>query len=158
MGEEIERKFRVANEGWREGEGTLFRQGYLSTDKHRTVRVRIEGDRAKITIKGITEGIRRREFEYEIPVGDAETLLEELCKKPLIEKRRHLVRFQGSTWEIDEFFGENEGLVIAEIELLSEEEDFDPPPWLGKEVSHDPRFYNASLVANPYTKWEREGE
>jgi len=153
MGTEIERKFLVEGEGWRTGAGVLFRQGYLNTDKERTVRVRIEGDRAVLTIKGITRGVTRKEFEYPVPVEDAGEMLESLCEKPLIEKRRHAVEDGGLKWEIDEFFGDNQGLVIAEVELPGEHHDFRRPEWLGREVSHDPRYYNANLVKNPFTTW-----
>ncbi len=153
MAHEIERKFRVTGEGWRQGQGTLLRQGYLSREKESTVRVRLVGERARLTIKGITRGIRRREFEYEIPVEDAEVMLEELCAKPLIEKRRYRIESGPHTWEVDEFFGDNEGLVIAEIELESEDESFEKPAWLGEEVSDDPRYFNANLVEHPYSTW-----
>ena len=153
MGLEIERKFRVTGDEWRKGEGALFRQGYLNSDPERTVRVRIEGERAVLTVKGITEGVRRLEFEYEIPVPDAAHLLDALCEKPLIEKRRYRVAVGNHTWEVDDFLGENAGLVVAEIELGTEDEPFEQPPWLGEEVSHDPRFYNVNLVSHPYAAW-----
>lgn len=153
MGREIERKFRVTGEGWKSAEGVPFRQGYLSTDKERTVRVRIEGERAVLTVKGLTEGLTRREFEYEIPLAEAAEMLDELCERPLIEKRRHTLDHAGHTWEVDEFLGENAGLVVAEIELESEGESFERPDWLGEEVSDDPRYYNANLVREPYPTW-----
>lgn len=154
MGKEIERKFLLADESWRGlGSGTEFRQGYLSTDPDRNVRVRTKGDRAFLTIKGRTEGITRLEFEYEIPTDDANRLLDSLCERPLIEKTRFKVELGGLVWEIDEFRGENEGLVVAEVELESEEQAFERPPWLGDEVSHDPRYLNSNLVRRPYTTW-----
>lgn len=154
MGTEIERKFLVAGEGWRDqGTSTEFRQGYLSTVKERTVRVRASGGEGWLTIKGITVGATRAEFEYEIPVGDANEMLDELCEQPIIEKVRHLVEFDGTTWEVDEFSGVNEGLVVAEVELESDDEELTPPDWLGDEVTDDPRYFNSNLIAHPYTEW-----
>lgn len=153
MGKEIERKFLLKNDHWRAGEGTRYRQGYLSTEKERTVRVRIIGNKGYLTIKGISMGATRLEFEYEIPVEDADELLNDLCAKPLIEKNRYQVEYEGSIWEIDEFFGENEGLIIAELELRTEDQAFSKPPWLGKEVTEDPRYFNSSLTTHPYTQW-----
>lgn len=155
MGKEIERKFEVVDDGWRgcvESKSVL-RQGYLSTHEERTVRVRLTEGRAQLTIKGVTEGVTRDEFEYEVPPDDAEEILHELCLQPIIEKHRHRVPFEGRTWEVDEFFGANEGLVIAEIELESEDEEIHRPDWAGNEVSGDPRFYNANLVAHPFRDW-----
>lgn len=155
MAEEIERKFLVTSRDWRSGESTEYRQGYLSLDKERTVRVRVAGDKAYLTIKGITRGATRREFEYAIPPADARELLAGLCRHPLIEKRRYRLEYGGLTWEIDEFFGDNAGLVVAEVELEHEDQPFERPPWLGEEVTDDPRYYNANLVENPYCNWER---
>jgi adenylate cyclase len=154
VGLEIERKFLVAGEGWRQPaeRQTRFSQGYLSRDPARTVRVRTAGERAFLTIKGKTVGATRDEFEYEIPVDEAQALLA-LCEGPLIDKRRHLCEFQGRTWEVDEFFGDNAGLVVAEIELASEDEAFERPAWLGAEVTGDARYYNANLAAQPYRAW-----
>lgn len=153
MGQEIERKFLVDVARWRPaGAGVAFRQGYLSSHPERTVRVRLEGDAGKLTIKGETSGVSRLELEYEIPRADAEQLLA-LCERPLIEKVRHTEEHAGKTWEIDVFGGENEGLVVAELELGSEDEPFERPPWALAEVSHDPRYYNASLVRAPYRTW-----
>lgn len=155
MGHEIERKFLVDTARWRPaGPGVVFRQGYLSTHPERTVRVRIEGDAGKLTIKGQTAGISRLELEYPIPLADAEQLLA-LCERPLIEKVRHTELHAGKTWEIDVFGGDNEGLVVAELELPSEDEPYAAPPWVTEEVSHDPRYYNASLVRAPYRTWRR---
>lgn len=154
MAREVERKFLVAGTAWKTGAtGVPFRQGYLSTVKERTVRVRTEGDRAVLTIKGLTVGISRSEFEYPIPVADAVRMLDDLCERPLIEKTRYRVPAGRHTWEIDEFHGDNAGLVIAEIELAAEDEAFERPPWLGAEVSHDPRYFNASLIRHPYRTW-----
>jgi len=153
MGKEIERKFLVHGDAWREGDGVEYRQGYLNTDKERTVRVRSAGDRAWLTIKGITRGATRAEYEYEIALEEGRQLLDELCAKPLIEKRRYRVTHDNLIWEIDEFFGDNEGLVVAEVELMSEDQAFEKPPWAGEEVTGDPRYYNANLVEKPYKQW-----
>jgi len=154
MATEIERKFLVTSNAYRDGEadGVAVRQGYLNTDPDRTVRVRTFDDRAVLTIKGRTVGASRAEFEYDIPIHDAMSLLE-LCRRPLIEKSRWMVPFGGMTWEVDEFVGDNEGLVVAEIELASEAQRFELPPWVGDEVTDDPRYYNANLVKNPYSEW-----
>lgn len=155
MGIEIERKFLLASEGWKGlGQPTLMRQGYLVADPVRTVRVRIEGERAVITIKSKSVGASRGEWEYEIPVPDAAELLDRLCEQPLVEKVRHRIEHAGHTWEVDEFQGENAGLVVAEIELGSEDEAFDRPDWIGQEVTGDPRYYNSSLIRLPYSKWK----
>jgi adenylate cyclase len=153
MAQEIERKFLVDVTRWRPaGAGVAFRQGYLSSHPERTVRVRLEGSAGKLTIKGATSGVSRLELEYAIPHADAEQLLA-LCERPLIEKVRHTEPHEGKTWEIDVFGGENEGLVVAEIELGAEDEPFTRPPWAIREVSDDPRYYNASLVRAPYRTW-----
>jgi adenylate cyclase len=154
MPREIERKFLVTGDAWRESEGHHYRQGYLSLAPEHTVRVRLAEDTAVLTIKGETKGATRREFEYEIPSDDARQMLDELCEKPVIAKKRRLVDYQGHTWEVDEFFAENDGLVVAELELESEDESFPRPPWLGEEVTDDPRYYNANLVQRPYNTWE----
>jgi adenylate cyclase len=155
MGIEIERKFLLNGDGWRGlGEATLMRQGYLTSDPVRTVRVRIEGERAVITIKSKSTGATRGEWEYEIPVPDAAELLDRLCEQPLVEKVRHRIDHHGHTWEVDEFQGENAGLVVAEIELGSEDEAFEKPDWIGREVTGDPRYYNSSLIRLPYSKWK----
>ena len=154
MGEELERKFLVRNDDWREGaQGSLYRQGFLSTEPERTVRVRVAESRGWITVKGRGLGLRRPEFEYEIPVDDAQEMLERLCQRPLIEKLRYKLRVGDHLWEIDVFEGDNAGLVLAEIELRSEEEPFETPAWLGEEVTGDARYFNANLVAHPYRSW-----
>jgi adenylate cyclase len=155
MATEIERKFLVRDDSWHAGvTATLdFRQGYLHSNPSIAVRVRSAGNEAFLTIKGAAEGISRREFEYAIPVADAEQMLEHLCRRPLIEKRRHLVPIGAHTWEIDVFYGANAGLVVAEIELGHPDEDFERPGWLGEEVSHDPRYYNARLNEHPFSQW-----
>lgn len=153
MGLEIERKFLVRNDRWRTVEGTPYRQGYLNSNLHRVVRVRTMGERAVLTVKGLNTGAVRREFEYEIPLDDANAILDDLCERPLIEKTRYLIKFAGHVWEIDEFFGENAGLVVAELELQAEDEFFEKPDWLGEEVTADPRYFNSNLVLRPYTTW-----
>lgn len=135
------------------GQGVLLRQGYLSSAPERIVRVRIEGDAALLTIKGRTHGMTRAEWEYPIPVGDAQAFLDTLCERPVIEKRRYRIPYQGMTWEVDEFLGENAGLVVAEIELRSEGQAFCRPEWIGDEVTHDARYFNANLLRNPYSCW-----
>ena len=154
MGEEIERKFLVVGDRWRErATGTLFRQGFLSTEPVRTVRVRVAGERAWLTIKGKTVGASRTEYEYPIPVEDGQHMLDTLCKRPLIEKTRYALDAGSHTWEIDVFEGDNAGLVVAEIELGAEDEPFEKPAWLGEEVTHDPRYFNSNLVEHPYRDW-----
>ena len=154
MGEELERKFLVVGDDWREqAQGTHYRQGFLSTVPERTVRVRVAAEQAWITVKGVAEGLRRPEFEYEIPVADAQEMLDRLCERPLIEKHRYKVTVAGHLWEIDVFEGDNDGLILAEIELQSEDEAFETPSWLGEEVTGDPRYFNANLVSQPYRTW-----
>ena len=154
MGKEIERKFLLNGDAWRSlGQGTRYRQGYLSTVKERTVRVRTIADKGYLTVKGVSEGIARAEFEYEIPIDDANALLDGLCELPLIEKDRYKIPYGYHTWEVDEFFGDNAGLIVAEVELESEDQAFETPEWIGREVSDDPRYFNANLIANPYRNW-----
>lgn len=154
MGIEIERKFLLAGDGWkRQSQGVFIRQGYICSDPGRIVRVRIEGERAMLTIKGKTEGISRGEWEYPIPVEDAQQLLDVLCEKPLIEKNRFRIPFGGFIWEVDEFFGDNAGLLVAEIELESESQHFTKPDWVGVEVSDDRRYANANLFKHPFSRW-----
>ena len=156
MAEEIERKFLVRDNAYRKsGKPHYIHQGFLSTEKDRVVRIRILDNDAFLTIKGLTKGISRAEFEYRIPVADAKSMLDHLCIKPTIEKYRYKIDVEGYTWEVDEFLGENEGLVIAEIELEHEGQEFTKPAWIGEEVSHDPRYYNANLVKNPFKHWQK---
>jgi CYTH domain-containing protein len=152
MGIEIEHKFLVVGDGWWQGEGTRYSQGYLNRDAQRTVRVRIAGEHAFLTVKGISKGATRSEFEYAIPANDARQLLE-LADGPVIEKVRRIVEHAGSRWEVDEFFGDNAGLVVAELELESEAQAFERPQWLGREVTGDSRYYNSNLAAHPYKDW-----
>jgi adenylate cyclase len=155
MGIEIEKKFLLTGTEWKQlATGTAYRQGYLNSAKERTVRVRTINNQGFLTIKGVSVGATRLEYEYEIPLEDANALLDELCEKPLIEKNRYKVNFSGFTWEIDEFFGENDGLIVAEIELESEDQTFDKPDWVGEEVTGDSRYFNSNLINNPYSKWE----
>lgn len=154
MGQEIERKFLVKNNAWKAGtQGTVYRQGYLSSVKERVVRVRTIEDKGFLTIKGLTKGVSRAEFEYEISVGDANAMLDHICEKPLIEKTRYRVPVGGLVFEVDEFFGENAGLVVAEVELQDEKQGIDLPDWIGAEVSGDPRYFNSNLIKHPFTKW-----
>jgi adenylate cyclase len=152
MPTEIERKFLVHGTAWRQGVPVSLCQGYLNRDKGRTVRVRIAASRAYLTIKGLTQGASRPEFEYEIPLQDGEALLT-LCDGPPLEKNRYTLQHAGATWEIDEFLGANAGLVIAEIELTHERQGFQRPSWLSTEVTDDPRYFNSSLIAAPYGTW-----
>lgn len=154
MSVEIERKFLVRDERWKAlGEGVLLRQGYLSANPDRIVRVRIEGESAMLTIKGRSVGATRGEWEYPIPLADAKVFLDSLCERPIIEKKRYRIPYEGMTWEVDEFLGDNAGLVVAEIELESEDQAFARPEWIGEEVTQDARYFNSSLLRNPYSSW-----
>ena len=152
MGIEIERKFLVVGDDWRQAPAVAYAQGYLNRDKQRTVRVRVVQEQAWLTIKGASAGAVRAEFEYPIPKSDAEQLLT-LCDGPLVRKLRRTIEHAGATWEIDEFQGDNAGLVVAEIELASEQASFERPAWLGDEVTHDPRYFNSNLAAVPWSTW-----
>ncbi len=157
MGREIERKFLVRDLAVLRGlSGTVYRQGYLSTAPERTVRVRRTGERAFLTIKGPNRGALRAEYEYEIPRDDADELLDRLALRPLVEKTRYRVAAGELTWELDVFAGENEGLVVAEVELPFEGCPVALPWWVGEEVTDDPRYLNANLVAHPYRTWHRD--
>ena len=154
MPHEIERKFLVKGEDWRvAGTGVPYRQGYLSTVPERSVRVRLIRDKGYLTIKGVTVGATRAEYEYEIPAGEASEMLDNLCERPLIEKTRYRLEHHGLTWEVDEFEGDNAGLIVAEVELDDEDQAVMLPDWVGKEVTGERRYYNASLIADPYTSW-----
>jgi adenylate cyclase len=152
MGIEIERKFLVQGTDWKNDAGVRYSQGYLNRDKARTVRVRVAGEQAFLTIKGISTGATRAEFEYPIPLADAQALLA-LCDGPCIEKTRYRLPVDGMVWEVDEFAGDNAGLVVAEIELQSEDQVFSRPHWLGPEVTHDARYFNSNLAAHPFSQW-----
>jgi adenylate cyclase len=154
MGQEIERKFLVKDDSWRAAveSSSVLRQGYLAVDHGTTVRVRTDGAEVWLTIKGPAEGLTRAEFEYRVPLTEAEPLIG-LCRGRVVEKTRHKVRAGGHVWEIDEFTGANAGLVVAEVELRHADENITKPAWLGREVSGDRRFDNASLSVRPYAHW-----
>lgn len=158
MGTEIERKFLVRGEAWRDAVAEQRRivQGYIAHTDNATVRVRVAGDRATLTLKGTSQGISRSEFEYEVPVDDGLRMLDELASGPVIDKVRHLAPIGKHLWEIDVFAGDNEGLVMAEVELADADEEFERPDWAGTEVSDDARFYNVNLAARPYRDWASE--
>lgn len=155
MGIEIERKFLVRDDRWRQQveRSARMRQGYLTSDARCSVRVRVAGEQGFLNIKSGTLGIRRSEYEYAIPLAEAEEILDALCEKPLLEKTRHYVRHGQHVWEIDEFAGDNAGLIVAEVELKHPDEPFARPDWVGEDVSHDIRYYNSRLVRHPYKTW-----
>lgn len=158
MPREIERKFLLKDDAWRPGaSGKAYRQGYLSIEPDRTVRVRVAGDAAFLTVKGRPQGASRAEYEYPLPLADAVEMLDRLCLRPLIEKIRYRVPYGGLVWEIDEFSGDNAGLVVAEVELEAEDQAIALPPWVGREVTSDPRYANSSLVARPFASWRDAG-
>ena len=153
MGQEIERKFLVKGDAWRSlAAGKVYRQGYLPTQGC-AVRVRIVGEMGFLTIKGPSVGISRAEFEYQIPIQDAQEMMDALCVRPLIEKMRYRIQLNGLTWEVDEFMGDNAGLILAEVELENERQTIDLPEWIWKEVSGNPRYFNTSLVKYPFSQW-----
>jgi CYTH domain-containing protein len=153
LGVEIERKFLVKSDDWRQGaSGTAYRQGYLCREPGRTVRVRMADGRGFLTVKGPTVGASRPEFEYTVPAEDAAQLLA-LCEGPLVEKTRYRIPFGGFVWELDEFLGDNRGLVVAEIEIPTEDTAFPLPPWAGSEVTDDPRYANSQLSVHPFSRW-----
>jgi len=152
MATEIERKFLVTGTDWQSTTPTYYCQGYLNRDKHRTVRVRVAGEHGFLTVKGITTGASRAEFEYTIPLEDVKALLA-LCDGPLVEKMRHVVEHAGLRWEIDAFLGDNAGLLVAEVELKSEAQEIALPEWIDAEVTGDARYYNSNLATMPYKHW-----
>jgi adenylate cyclase len=156
MGREIERKFLVIGNEWRHLAHTSlgYRQGYLANNECCSVRIRLENDNARLNIKSATLGVARHEFDYPVPLAEAQEIFEHLCGPRTIEKTRHLVRDNGHLWEIDEFHGANQGLVVAELELQSETESFNKPSWIGQEVSDDPRYYNVRLIDHPFCEWQ----
>jgi CYTH domain-containing protein len=155
MGTEIERKFLVQDRSWeKNARAVRCRQGYLCPGSGITVRVRVMGGEGYLTVKGGSEGIVRKEYEYPIPVVEAEEMLDRLCAKPLIEKNRYTFEHAGMVWEVDEFFGENSGLVVAEVELERADQLFSLPDWVGREVTGDARYFNAALVKNPFSRWK----
>lgn len=155
MPDEIERKFLLRNDSWRSQVERSVRQvqGYLGSVETCSIRIRIEGNQASLNIKSATLGVSRSEYDYPVPLDEAEEILEGLCRKPLIEKTRHFIQADGHLWEIDEFHGDNDGLIVAEIELDHPDELFERPGWIGEEVSHDTRYYNVCLVDHPYKDW-----
>jgi adenylate cyclase len=155
MPEEIEHKFLVRDDSWRTvvTHSVEYRQGYLANNDRYSVRVRVSGTKGHLNIKSAQLGVQRQEFEYEIPLDEAHALLDRLCEKPLVEKVRHFVSHAGKTWEVDEFRGDNAGLVVAEVELDAVGESFERPDWVSDDVSDDPRYYNVNLVKTPYTTW-----
>lgn len=155
MATEIERKFLVLDDSWRNEviSETRYQQGYLANQENASVRVRIGGGRAYLNIKSATIGASRHEFEYEVPLADAEQMLEHVVSGPCIDKVRYEVRHGDHLWEIDVFHGDNEGLIVAEVELGSEDEAFAKPDWAGDEVTGDPKYYNAMLVRHPFNQW-----
>lgn len=154
MGKETEKKFLVKRNTYRQlGKPIAIRQGFLSVNKDRVVRIRLAGQKAFITVKGRTQGETRPEYEYEIPPADAREMLDTLCLQPLIEKNRYRIQYKGFTWEVDEFFGDNEGLIVAEVELECEGQVFLKPDWVGREVTGEARYYNAALIGKPYSSW-----
>ena len=157
MATEIERKFLVKGDLWRSlGTGESYKQGYIPTQDQTAVRIRIVGDRAYLTIKGKNQGMVRAEFEYPIPLSDAEMMLATLCRPPFIEKIRYRIPQGDLIWEVDEFSGENQGLILAEVELQSEHQAIAIPTWIGQEVTADPRYYNSNLVNHPYQCWSKD--
>jgi adenylate cyclase len=155
MATEIERKFLLRDDGWRAeaDDGEAICQGYLAGSEKSSIRVRVAGDKANLNIKSAKLDVTRQEYEYDIPLAEANELLNTLCEGPLIEKIRYHVRHGNHLWEVDVFGGDNDGLVVAEIELASTEEAFEKPDWLGEEVSNDKRYYNVCLVKHPYKDW-----
>ncbi|MFG6104281.1 CYTH domain-containing protein [Leptothoe sp. EHU-05/26/07-4] len=154
MAKEIERKFMVQGDTWRDlAEGHYYCQGYVATQGKQTVRVRIIGEQGYLTLKGPVVGMSRSEFEYEIPTVDAQAMLAELCQKPFVEKNRYRIPMSAVVWEVDEFLGENQGLILAEVELTHVGQTIELPTWIGQEVTGDPRYYNSNLVKNPFRDW-----
>lgn len=155
MAIEIERKFLVRNNEWRTqvSQGIFYRQGYMSSTPACSIRVRSGGGKGFLNLKSATLGVTRKEYEYPIPEQEANEMLDLFCERPLIEKTRYHVEHAGHTWEVDVFAGDNEGLIVAEIELDDADEVFELPSWAGEEVSHDPRYYNVCLVKHPYKDW-----
>jgi adenylate cyclase len=157
MPKEIERKFLVKNDNWQGlGPGVLYRQGYLSIKKEHTVRVRVANQKGFLTVKGPSESATRLEYEYEIPLVEALEILDDLCLKPLIDKIRYEIRVGSLIWYVDQFAGENEGLIVAEVELKDQDQNLHLPEWIGEEVTGDPRYYNSNLIRFPYSRWKEK--
>ena len=156
MADEIERKFLVKGDAWRSlATGIPYCQGYIASTEGRTVRIRVVGELGYLTLKGATTGISRAEFEYPIPLNDALELLETLCDRPLIQKRRYKIEYAGLIWEMDEFEGDNQGLIVAEVELTNVEQTIALPAWIDREVSDDPHYFNSNLAKHPFSQWEK---
>ena len=155
MATEIERKFLVVGEAWRSATAKTIamRQGYLTRDGKSSVRVRLTDAEARLNLKAAVVGTTRLEYDWPIARAEAEEILEQLCLRPLIEKQRHIVEVGGRQWEVDEFLGDNAGLVVAELELLAADEEFERPTWLGREVTQEQRYYNQALALRPYCEW-----
>lgn len=154
MALEIERKFLVTSDSWRhDALGIRYLQGYLNRDTNRIVRVRIIGDKGFLTVKGISRGPVRAEYEYEIPYDDARKMLRDLCERPLIDKERFRIPYENLIWEVDVFTDKNQGLILAEVELDDEDQTVIKPPWIGKEVTEDPKYSNSNLVGSPFSEW-----
>ncbi|RLK50292.1 adenylate cyclase [Alkalispirillum mobile] len=156
MPAEIERKFLVRDDSWRQqaGPGNPYRQGYFGGTRRASIRVRISGDEGRLNIKSMTLGVERQEYEYPVPVDEAREMLDTLCERPFVEKVRYEVPVGDHVWEVDVFEGDNAGLVVAEVELNDPDEGFEMPAWAGEEVSHDPKYYNINLVKHPYRAWK----
>ncbi len=152
---EIERKFLLNSDAWRNEvkRSVRIRQGYLGKIDKASVRVRVQGEQANINVKSATLGMRRMEYEYPIPLDEAEEMLDQLCATPQIDKTRYFVQHGKHLWEIDEFYGDNQGLIVAEVELGAEDEAFEKPEWAGQDVTEDPRYYNVNLIKAPYNTW-----
>ncbi len=156
MAMEIERKYLVINDSYKKSAAVnRYKQGYISVDVNRIVRMRIVGEKAILTLKSLVSELSRLEYEYEIPLADANEIMDKICRKPIIEKNRYQLTIAGNEWIVDEFLGENKGLVVAEIELKSEDQEFTTPDWIGSEVTGDPRYINANLVKNPFKFWKK---
>ena len=160
---EIERKFLIASDTWKQSvhKSIQYRQGYLSNNSRNSIRIRVSDQSATLNIKSMQMGIQRIDYEYPIPLDEANEQLDRLCQSPIIEKTRHFIKHGKHTWEIDVFEGDNKGLIVAEIELSDENEPFEKPNWLGKEVSHLARYFNICLMDYPYCQWtdrEKQGE
>jgi adenylate cyclase len=157
MGLEIEKKFLVKDNSWKSlATGVLYQQGYLNTEKERTVRVRVIDQQGFLTIKGKSTGATRLEFEYEIPVEEAKEMLFKLCGNSVLEKYRYKIPFDGMIWEVDEFLGKNQGLIVAEVEMKSEDQVFELPKWIGEEVTHETKYFNSQLTQKPFSEWESQ--
>lgn len=156
MIQEIERKFLLKNDDWRKfSKGTLYKQGYLSINDLNIIRVRTIGNQGILSVKERVVGISRMEYEYSIPLDEAERMLSAICQKPIIEKYRYKIPIKNLIWEVDEFIGENQGLIVAEVELEKENQRIELPDWIGEEVSHDVRYYNFNLIKHPFSKWKK---